>query len=136
MPHQCVRCGIFYDDGAKEILQGCKCGAKLFFYVRKEKLEQAKEIEQNLTKQEKKKIEKDVYEIVGKDMADESPVILDIESIRILKPGKFELDLVHLFNKKNPLIFKLEEGKYMIDIAESFKRMGEKGKKSDKNQTR
>ena len=126
MPHQCVRCGTFYDDGAKEILQGCSCGARLFFYVRKEKLEQAKEIEQNLTKQEKKKIEKDVYEIVGKNIEDDNPVILDLESIRILKPGKFELDLVHLFNKKNPLIFKLEEGKYIIDIAESFKRIGEK----------
>jgi len=37
-------------------------------------------------------------------------------------PGKFELDLVHLFNKKEPLIYKLEEGKYIIDIAEMFRR--------------
>ena len=57
MPHQCVRCGTFYDDGASEILSGCKCGARLFFYVKKEKLEEAKEISTNLTKKEKKKIE-------------------------------------------------------------------------------
>lgn len=124
MPHQCVRCGTFYDDGAQEILSGCKCGAKLFFYVRKEKLEKAKEIAENLTKSEKKKIEKDVYEIMGRE-EEEKPVVLDLESIRVLKPGKFELDLVHLFNKKDPLVFKLEEGKYIIDLAESFKRMGE-----------
>lgn len=123
MPHQCVRCGTFYDDGSKEILHGCKCGARLFFYVRKEKLEQAKEVVQNLTKVEKKQIEKDVYNIMGVEIEEEKPVILDIESIRILKPGKFEIDLVHLFNKKNPLIYKLDEGKYVIDIAESFKRM-------------
>ncbi|PIN86617.1 hypothetical protein COV19_03815 [Candidatus Woesearchaeota archaeon CG10_big_fil_rev_8_21_14_0_10_44_13] len=125
MPHQCVRCGTFYDDGAKEILKGCNCGAKLFFYVKKERLEQAKEIAANLSKVEKKKIEKDVYEIMGRDEEEEKPVILDLESIRIIKPGKFELDLVHLFNKKNPLVFKLDEGKYIIDIAESFKRLGE-----------
>lgn len=123
MPHQCVRCGTFYDDGAQEILHGCSCGAKLFFYIKKEKLEQAKEIAENLTKKEKKKIEQDVYEIMGRE-EEEKPVVLDLESIRVLKPGKFELDLVHLFNKKDPLIFKLEEGKYVIDLAESFKRMG------------
>lgn len=42
-----------------------------------------------------------------------------------MKPGKFELDLVHLFNKDNPLIYKLGEGKYVIDLAETFKRKNE-----------
>lgn len=125
MPHQCVRCGILYDDGSKEILSGCKCGARLFFYIKKERLEQAKEIADNLSKKEKRQIEKDVYNIMGVEAEEEKPVILDIESIRILKPGKFEIDLVHLFNKKEPLVYKLDEGKYIIDIAETFKRMKE-----------
>ncbi|HLC98934.1 MAG TPA: Zn-ribbon containing protein [Candidatus Nanoarchaeia archaeon] len=122
MPHQCVRCGTLYDDGSKEILSGCKCGARLFFYIKKERLEQAKEISDNLSKKEKKQIEDDVLDIVGRDREEETPVVLDLESIRILKPGKFELDLVHLFNKKEPLVYKLDEGKYIIDIAETFKR--------------
>jgi|SRR3989344_2046465 len=122
MPHQCVRCGTFFDDGAKEILKGCSCGARLFFYVRKDHLEKAREITQNLTVVEKKKIEADVKDIIGIDRDEEKPVVLDLESIRILKPGKFELDLVHLFNKKNPLIYKLDEGKYIIDLAETFRR--------------
>ena len=122
MPHQCVRCGTFFDDGAKEILKGCSCGARLFFYVRKDHLEKAREITQNLTVVEKKKIEADVKDIIGIDRDEEKPVVLDLESIRILKPGKFELDLVHLFNKKNPLIYKLDEGKYVIDLAETFRR--------------
>ena len=123
MPHQCVRCGIFYDDGAKEILGGCSCGARLFFYVRKERLEEAQKAVEKLTTVEKKKIEKDVRDIIGVPVDEgEKPVILDLESIRVLKPGKFELDLVHLFNKKNPLIYKLDEGKYIIDIAETFRR--------------
>ena len=48
MPHQCVRCNTFYDDGASEILKGCKCGGKLFFFIKKDKLEEAKTLARNL----------------------------------------------------------------------------------------
>ncbi len=132
MPHQCVRCSTFYDDGSKEIVNGCKCGAKLFFYIRKERLEQAKKVTDQfiqLSPHEKKQVEQDVFSLVGYKPTEDTPVVLDIEAIRIMKPGKFELDLVHLFNKENPLIYKLGEGKYVIDLAETFKRKGgvEKG---------
>lgn len=124
MPHQCVRCNTFYDDGSEEILKGCSCGGKLFFYIKKEKLEQAKKITEdiNLTPKDKEQIEKDVFHLVGSDIDKSDPVVLDLEAVRVLKPGKYELDLVHLF-KGDPLIFKLEEGKYMIDVAETFKKL-------------
>ncbi|HLC66007.1 MAG TPA: Zn-ribbon containing protein [Candidatus Nanoarchaeia archaeon] len=122
MPHQCVRCSAMYDDGAQEILAGCACGARLFFFVRKEQLKKAEVVTQNLTPADKVQIEKDVKEIIG--IEEDSPVILDIESVRISRPGSFELDLVHLFNKKEPLIYKVEEGKYIIDLAETFRRRG------------
>ncbi len=129
MPHQCVRCDTIYDDGAQEILKGCsKCNGRLFFYIKKEKLEEQKEITTNLTKQEKKQIEKDVFDLIGTELDNEKPVVLDLESIKILKPGKYELDLVHLF-KKEPLIFKLGEGKYMIDLPASFKHDKDKKEK-------
>ena len=122
MPHQCVRCNKFYEDGAQEILTGCLCGARLFFYIKKERLEESKKITENLTKEEKKEVEKDVLDLVDADMAKEKPIVLDLESIKIMKPGKYELDLVRMF-KGEPLIFKLEEGKYIIDIPESFKKI-------------
>lgn len=127
MPHQCVRCNIFYDDGSEEILKGCPCGGRLFFYVKKEKLEQSKKIleKAKLSEPEKEQMEKDVFELVGSQIDEEEPIILDLESIRVVKPGKYELDLVHLF-KGDPLIFKLQEGKYMIDLVETFKRAREK----------
>ena len=126
MPHQCVRCSTFYDDGAQEILKGCSCGARLFFYIKKEKLEAAKKVlPQDLKPEQKKQIEQDVLNLVG--AKDDSPVVLDFESIRVLEPGKYELDLVQLFNGA-PLIFKLEEGKYVIDIAESFDRLRKREK--------
>ncbi|MBI4016954.1 MAG: hypothetical protein HY363_04655 [Candidatus Aenigmarchaeota archaeon] len=125
MPHQCVRCSTIYEDGSSEILKGCSCGARLFFYIKKEKLEQAhKELETNLSSEQKQQIEEDVFDMLNIDQP-EVPVILDFESIRVLQPGKYELDLVHLF-KGEPLIFKLAEGKYVIDVAETFSRMRKK----------
>jgi predicted nucleic acid-binding Zn-ribbon protein len=124
MPHQCVRCNALYPDGANEILKGCKCGAKLFFFIRKQNLEEGKELLTKLTREEKIQVEEDVRELIGAQQEPDKPVILDLESIRILKPGKYELDLVHLF-KKDPLVFKLEEGKYMIDLPQAFGRKRE-----------
>jgi predicted nucleic acid-binding Zn-ribbon protein len=127
MPHQCVRCNTFYDDGAKELLKGCSCGGKLFFFIKQEKLEDMKKISEEikLTKKEKEQIEEDVFDLVGSEVDRDQPVILDLEAIRVLKPGKYQLDLVHLFNKE-PLIFQLEDGKYMIDLVESFDRFRKK----------
>jgi len=128
MPHQCVRCGTFYDDGASEILKGCSCGGKLFFYVKKDKLKEIKEKTIKLTENQKEEIEKDVFELVGSEIDKSQPVILDFEAIRVLKPGQYELDLVHLF-KNEPLIFKLDDGKYMIDLIATMKAMLHKKKK-------
>ena len=121
MPHQCVRCDSMYGDGAQEILKGCPCGGKLFFYIKKEKLKQIEEEKITLSPVQKEQIEKDVYEMTGIDNHDR-PVVLDLESIKVLKPGKFELDLVKLF-KGDPLIFKLASGKYIIDVAETFRQL-------------
>lgn len=122
-PHQCVHCGQLYENAAPELLKGCSCGSRFFFYIREEqyeKLQREKEMPmKELGKEEKQQIEKDVREMIG--VKEEEPVILDFESIRVIKPGKFELDIVNLFSKKRPLIYKLEEGKYIIDLAASLK---------------
>ncbi len=122
MPHQCVRCNTLYEDGAQEILKGCSCGARLFFFIKKKHIEEGKELISNLTVEEKKNIEEDVAEILNVKLEDpDKPVILDIEAIRVMKPGQYELDLVRLF-KNDPLIIKLEEGKYIIDLGQAFKK--------------
>jgi hypothetical protein len=120
MPHQCVRCGSVYPDGSSDLLKGCsKCSGRFFFYVKESALKKAEEVMANLSDKEKKQIEEDVLEIVGDKLDHESPVILDFESIRVLKPGKYELDLVDLFRGR-PLVYKLDEGKYVIDIVSTF----------------
>ncbi len=118
MPHQCVRCGELYPTGCKELLTGCKCGGRFFFFVKQDLIEKAKEATKNLTEQDKEQIEKDVLDIVG-EKESSTPIVLDFESIKVLRPGQYELDLVDLF-KGNPLIYKLDEGKYVIDIPGTF----------------
>ena len=122
MPNQCVHCGKLYKDGSPELLAGCKCGSHFFFYIKEEqykRLEEKKEEPIKLKVEEKKQIEQDVREMIG--IKETEPVILDFESVRVTKPGKFELDIVNLFSKKRPLIYKLEEGKYIIDLASTLK---------------
>ncbi len=130
MPHQCVRCGELYPTGCKELLTGCKCGGRFFFFVKEELVEKAKEVTSKLTTEEKVQIEHDVLEIVG-ETENKNPIVLDFESIKVSDPGKYELDLVDLF-KGNPLIYKLDEGKYIIDIPSTFSSETKKSKKVKK----
>ena len=121
MPHQCVRCSKLHEDGSDAILKGCSCGGKLFFFIKKERLVQLQqEMSADLSPDESKQIEEDVYSMLGYD--EEKPVVLDLESVRVLKPGKYEVDIVNLF-KGEPLIFKLKDGKYVIDVPETFRRL-------------
>lgn len=120
-----------YEDGAKEILVGCSsCSSKLFFFIRKDKFDEIQKKTVNLNKKERQQIEDDIYDLVG-GREKEDPVVLDLESIRVLKPGKYELDLVNLFNNQ-PLVYKLEEGKYMVDVVETFKKAADEKKKKGK----
>ena len=119
MPHQCVHCSKIIEVGSKEILEGCNaCGGKFFFYIRDEqadKIREAREIPiPEFNTIDKKQVEEDVRSIL-KIEDEDKPVILDLESVRVLNPGKFEIDIVSLMNRR-PIVFKLSEGKYLIDI--------------------
>ena len=73
-----------------------------------------------IPEEEMKNVEKEIREMAGITEED-VPVILDIESVRATGSGKFEIDIVNLFNKKRPLIYKVDEGKYIIDLASTLK---------------
>jgi len=122
MPHQCVKCSKIIPLGSKELLVGCaNCGGKFFFYIKQEQLDQIKKNTIEIPENEKSTIEKDIREMVG-ITDEETPVILDLESVRVVGDGKFEIDLINVFNKERPLIYKLEEGKYIIDLASTLSR--------------
>ena len=115
-----------YDDAAEELLKGCECSSHFFFFVRKEQLEELQKKIIELETIDKHKVEKDVREMIGLEEDQEMPVVLDLESVRVSGPGKFEIDVVNLFSEKRPLIYKLEEGKYIIDLASAFKQKSKK----------
>ncbi|MEK6855662.1 MAG: Zn-ribbon containing protein [Nanoarchaeota archaeon] len=118
MPYRCVHCSKIYLDGSSEVLNGCTCKSKFFFYLSEKKL---KEIENHvepdvvLSDPEKDKMEKEVREIAGIENENES-VFLDFESVKVIKPGQYLIDLQKLFQRGKPRIYKLEEGKYVIDL--------------------
>ncbi len=132
MPYKCVNCSNLYEDASKEVLSGCSnCGRKFFFYIKKEKLalmnleSPESSLKMDLSDEEKIQIEEDVREIAGiKD--EETPVFLDFESVKVIKEGKYLLDLPKLFSEK-PQVYQLEDGKYIIDLSMVAKEKEEKG---------
>ncbi|MCK4996949.1 hypothetical protein KAS08_01475 [Candidatus Pacearchaeota archaeon] len=121
MPHQCVHCSKIIEAASKEILEGCSsCGGKFFFYIRDEQVARIKEQKEipipEFDTVDKKQVEQDVRSIL-KIEDDDKPVILDLESVKISSPGKFEIDIVSLMNRR-PIVFKIQEGKYLIDIED------------------
>ncbi|MFQ5531193.1 MAG: Zn-ribbon domain-containing protein [Candidatus Nanoarchaeia archaeon] len=120
MPHQCVHCNKIYPKATKALIEGCDdCGRHFFFFIREEQLNKVKEEPVEISQEEKVHVEKEIRDMAG--IPEESaPIILDIESVRVTGTGKFEIDIVNLFRKDRPLIYKLGEGKYIIDLASTL----------------
>src|SRR3989338_413286 len=123
MAYRCVHCSETYRDGSEEILNGCACGSKFFFYMKDEKYQEILRQKASagdipvLSEEEKIQIEQDVREIAGLETDTSVPVFLDFESIKIVKPGKYLLDLAKLFSQTKPHVYQLEDGKYIVDLS-------------------
>ncbi|HLD04127.1 MAG TPA: Zn-ribbon containing protein [Candidatus Nanoarchaeia archaeon] len=126
MPHQCVKCGHLYGEAGSEVVKGCSCGNRIFFFIRKEKMPGLYPELQVLSQEQKAQIEEDVLEIMGEEQINQEPVLLDFEVIHAIEPGKFHIDLVNLFKKNHPFIIKVEDGKYLIDLQETFDKLSRK----------
>ncbi len=120
MPHQCVRCGKLIPSGSKELLEGCNtCGGKFFFFIKEEKLlKESDFIRRNLSRNEIKDLEFEVRNIIGSGHSEEA-VILDLETIKALGPGKFRIDVSALM-RGAPIVINISPGKYYIDLPSAF----------------
>ncbi len=115
MPHQCVRCGKIYEISSEQILKGCDaCKGKFFFFIKEDELKQKITLPK-LTEEQINEIERDVREIIGGE--ENQPIILDIETIRVLSPGKYSIDIIKLFKQNELIIYKIRDGKYRIDFT-------------------
>jgi len=121
MPHQCVRCGKLYKDGAKQLLAGCdECHGRFFFFIKQETMiKKAENVRQSLSENEIHEMEKDVRTLVNGSLDKDLPVILDLETVHMLAPGKYEIDVTSLMRGK-PVIINVDEGKYFIDLFTLF----------------
>ncbi|CAG0955802.1 hypothetical protein METP3_00487 [Methanosarcinales archaeon] len=139
MPHKCTRCESIFKDGAAIILNGCpKCGWNKFLYVRDEspvpvaKIEAAantgqispeasnfiREVDEILgIKEEKTELKNEPKaENAQKEIGDR------IESIRILSPGQYELNLESLLERKEIVMALKEDGTYIVNLPSVFKK--------------
>lgn len=113
MPHQCLKCSKIYENTSDVIIKGCPaCGNKLFLFI-KSMPETKKEIE--LTNEEKDIVLKEVESITNVEELD-APIILKLENIRVLTQGKYEIDINQLMKKDKPIIYKVQDGTYVIDL--------------------
>lgn len=123
MPHKCARCGEIYDDGALELIQGCKCGARVFLYLRIGENENSDEV---IAKLRDKKISSSDLEWLDREFGDKlqkegRTIHLDVETLERIEDGKFKLDIASLMKGK-PVVIKAKEGVYYIDIPYAFKK--------------
>ena len=122
MPHKCTKCGREYKDGSTEILRGCEsCGGKKFLYI--------KEAEINKDVLEEKSIEEiadeskeEVLEIVEPTFSKKEVEMYDrVETIRIVSPGSYELNLEKMAKSDERIVSVGQEGSYIIDLMSMAK---------------
>jgi predicted nucleic acid-binding Zn-ribbon protein len=117
MPNKCTRCGKIHADDSPYLFRGCdKCGSKFFFYVRQEALDKADKELRDLKPSEIDEIEQDIRDIIPKSVDKDETVVLDLEAIRIIKPGKYRIDVSNLFTQK-PIVIRVGSGKYELDLS-------------------
>jgi predicted nucleic acid-binding Zn-ribbon protein len=126
MPSRCTKCGKIHPDDAGYLLdRGCDgCGSRFFFFVKESSLDMAEREIIRLSQKEIGEIERDVRGIVAECEAEENvesgeedeTVILDFEAVKVIKPGKYRIDLTNLFAHR-PIVIQAGSGKYSIDLA-------------------
>jgi predicted nucleic acid-binding Zn-ribbon protein len=138
MPHKCTRCENVFKDGAAIILNGCpKCGWNKFLYVRDEQTISVSEIkiEKDSIPPEASKFIKEVDELIGNktdpvkpelekvEVKTKSEEIGDrVESVRILSPGHYELNLDSILKRDEIVMALKEDGTYVVHLPSMFQK--------------
>ena len=128
MPHKCTKCGREYKDGSTEILKGCaSCGGKKFLYV--------KDTEINKDVLEEKSIEEiaretheEILHVVEPRTKQEVEMFDRVETIRIVSPGTYELNLEKMAQGDERIVSVGKEGSYIIDLMSMTKDTSHKKK--------
>jgi hypothetical protein len=130
MPHKCTKCGREFRDGSTDILKGCpSCGSRKFLYVREAHRHRDVLEEKTLTEIARETSE-EVLEVEKSPEAAPADPRGRVESIRILAPGSYELNLKKLAETGDMVVGLGKDASYMVDIPSMGKdEKKEKGKK-------
>jgi predicted nucleic acid-binding Zn-ribbon protein len=132
MPHKCTKCGREFKDGTTDILKGCpSCGGKKFLYIKPEDLH--KDILEEKSIEDVIEEKKDTLLEVSSERDEEPVEIYDrIESIRVLNPGSYELNLEKLAKSDEMVMQMGKDDKYIVDLLSMGKVEKDKKKKKKK----
>ncbi|NMB79465.1 MAG: hypothetical protein GYA23_10285 [Methanomicrobiales archaeon] len=131
MPHKCTKCGREYQDGSTEILKGCaSCGNKKFLYVREEDLHDDV-LEEKSISEIAEESKEEVLEVVEPKTKKEVEMYDRVETIRIVSPGSYELNLEKMAQGDERIVSVGKEGSYIIDLM-SMAKDDPKGKSKKK----
>ncbi len=117
MPHKCTKCGREYRDGSTEILKGCgSCGNKKFLYVKEEQIHEDVLEEKPISEIAEETKEK-ILEVVEPEKGKKEVEMYDrVETIRIVSPGSYELNLEKMAQSDERIVSVGREGSYIIDL--------------------
>ena len=134
MPHKCTRCEGIFKDGAAIILNGCpKCGWNKFLYV-KDAAEPHSEIRiKEAIPPAASRFIKEVDEILGNKVAEHESketkaepkpdeIGERVESVRIVSPGSYELNLESLLERDEIVMALKEDGTYLVHLPSVFQK--------------
>jgi hypothetical protein len=128
MPHKCTKCGREYKDGSTEIFKGCaSCGGKKFLYVKEEDLHKDVLEEKSIDEISKESREQ-VLEVKAEPKK-EVEMYDRVETIRIVGPGSYELNLEKMAKGDERIISVGKEGVYNIDLLSFVKDTPKKRKR-------
>jgi uncharacterized protein len=116
MPHKCTKCGREYKDGSTEILKGCaSCGGKKFLYVKEDQLNKDV-LEEKSIQEIAEESKEEVLEVVQPKVKKQVEMYDRVETIRIVAPGSYELNLEKMAQSDERIVSVGKEGSYIIDL--------------------
>jgi predicted nucleic acid-binding Zn-ribbon protein len=121
MPHKCTKCGREYKAGSTEILKGCaSCGGKKFLYVKDTEINKDVLEEKSISEIADESHE-NILEIVDPKKKEQVEMYDRVETIRIVSPGTYELNLEKMAQSDQRIVSVGKEGNYIIDLMSMAK---------------
>ncbi|RJS70846.1 MAG: hypothetical protein CW694_06685 [Candidatus Syntrophoarchaeum sp. WYZ-LMO15] len=131
MPHKCIGCGRIFDKNDEAILVGCpECGANRFLFIREGEIpgdRDQPDIDQIKEDEASAKVE-EIIDRIEKTIEDDS-IFTRLESVRILEPGTYEVNLESLLERDEIILALKEDGSYVIHLPSIFARFKGGGKR-------